>query len=96
MIYMQTSEAFRNLISCEELFIQDQDWLDKRNRAVKKIFNGNENEFKQFLSRIEPLQQWKDAMVVIEEEFAKRKVKSDTREATGLTDVLFKRYFPSY
>ena len=93
---MQTTQIPRNLVPCEDLFLQDQDWLDKRNRAIKKIFNGNETEFKQFLSRIEPLQQWKDALATIEEEFVKRKVKVDGKEATGLTDVLFKRYFPSY
>ncbi len=93
---MQTAESYRRLVSCEELFMQDQDWLEKRNRAVKKIFNGNENEFRQFLSKIDPLQQWREAMTVIEEELGKRKIKSDTKEATGLTDVLFKRYFPSY
>jgi len=93
---MQTAEDYRNLISCEELFMQDQEWLEKRNRAVKKLFSGNENEFKQFLSKIEPLRQWKDAMTAIEEELTKRKIKPDNKEATGLTDVLFKRYFPSY
>ena len=89
-------EINRNLISTKELFESQPDWIEKRDRAVKKLFNGNVNDFNQFMSRIEPVQEWKDAMDVIDEEFAKRKIRADGKDATGLTDVLFKRYFPSY
>lgn len=89
-------EMSSNLISTKELFESQPEWVEKRDRAVKKLFNGNLNEFNQFLSRIEPLREWKEAMDVIDDEFGKRKIRPDGKEATGLTDVLFKRYFPSY
>ena len=89
-------EIKNNMISTKELFESQPEWAEKRDRAVKKLFNGNLNDFNQFLSRIEPLQEWKEAMDVIEDEFSKRKIRPDGKEATGLTDVLFKRYFPSY
>ena len=85
-----------NLISTKDLFESQPEWIEKRDRAVKKLFSGNVNEFNQFLAKIEPVQEWKDAMDVIDAEFAKRKIRADGKEATGLTDVLFKRYFPSY
>lgn len=89
-------EVSRNLISTKELFESQPEWIEKRDRAVKKLFNGNVNEFNQFLSKIDPVMEWKDAMDVIDAEFNKRKIRPDGKEATGLTDVLFKRYFPSY
>lgn len=89
-------EITRNLISTKELFESQPEWIEKRDRAVKKLFNGNLNDFNQFMSKIEPVYEWKDALDIIDEEFSKRKIRPDGKEATGLTDVLFKRYFPSY
>ncbi len=95
MAIMQ-EEMRKDLISTKELFESQPEWIEKRDRAVKKLFNGNGNEFAQFLAKIDPLPEWKTAMDVIEAEFTKRKIKSDSKEAVGLTDVIFKRYFPSY
>ncbi|KAB2880725.1 hypothetical protein F9K33_04010 [bacterium] len=89
-------EISRTLIPTKELFESQPEWIEKRDRAVKKLFNGNLNEFNQFLSKIDPVTEWKDAMDIIDAEIAKRKVRPDGKEITGLTDVLFKRYFPSY
>lgn len=90
------NEIKKNLVSTKELFESDPEWIEKRDRAIKKLFGGNANEFNQFLAKIDPMPEWKDAMEVIDNEFNKRKIKPDSKEATGLTDVLFKRYFPSY
>lgn len=89
-------EISRTLIPTKELFESQPEWIEKRDRAVKKLFNGNLNEFNQFLSKIDPVTEWKDAMDIIDAEIAKRKARPDGKEITGLTDVLFKRYFPSY
>jgi hypothetical protein len=86
----------KNLVPTKELFESQSEWIEKRDKAIKKLFNGNTNDFLQFLAKIDPLPEWKDAMNVIEAEFSKRKIKSDSKEAVGLTDVIFKRYFPSY
>ena len=90
------TEAKRTLIPIKELFELDPDWVQKRDRAIKKLYSGNVNEFNQFLSKIEPMDDWKHVLDAIEQEFNRLKVKSDSKEATGLSDVLFKRYFPSY
>ena len=93
---MMQEAVGKNLIPTKELFESQSEWIEKRDKAVKKLFNGNLNDFNQFLAKIDPLPEWKDAMDAIDAEFAKRKIKSDSKEATGLTDVIFKRYFPSY
>lgn len=86
----------RNLMPVNMLFESDPDWKDKRDRAIRKLFNGDSAEFTKFCMPIDGMENWKDALEYIESEFTKRKIKSDSKEATGLTDVLFKRYFPSY
>lgn len=86
----------RPLLSTKELFGSDREFAEKIDRAVKKLYGGNVNEFNQFMAKIEPLEDWKVVLDIIDAEFAKKKIKPDSKEATGLTDVLFKRYFPSY
>jgi hypothetical protein len=90
------TEGRRVLMPIKDLFEYDPEWTKKRDKAIKKLFNDNIKEFNEIMSRIEPLQEWKDVMDVIDVEFNKRKIKADTKEATGLTDVLFKRYYPTY
>ena len=96
MTMTMQQEIKRNLIPIRDLFELEPDWVQKRDRAIKKLYNGNANEFNQFISKIEPMEDWKNVLDAIEQEFNRLKVKSDGKEATGLTDVLFKRYFPSY
>ena len=86
----------KSLMSTKELFESQPEWVEKRDKAVKKLFGGNMNDFNQFMAKIDPIPEWRDAMDVIDAEFNKRKIRPDGKEATGLTDVLFKRYFPSY
>ena len=95
MSIMQEADQ-KKLVSTQELFESRSEWAEKRDKAVKKLFSGNTNDFLQFLAKIDPLPEWKDAMDVIDAEFNKRKIKPDSKEAVGLTDVIFKRYFPSY
>lgn len=92
----EIKEMNRRLLSISALFAYDPEWTKKRDRAVKKLFKGNEKEFSELMSKIEPLPEWKDALELLENEFNRRKIDMDCKEATGLTDVLFKRYFPSY
>ncbi len=86
----------RNLISVKDLFDSQPDWADKRNKAIKKLFSGNAADFSRFVAPIENMEEWKEVLAYLEAEFSKRNIKPDSKEATGLTDVLFKRYFPSY
>ena len=92
----EVTEIKRSLMTIKELFEYDPEWMKKRNLAVKKLFKGNEKEFSELMSKIEGIGEWKDALAFLEEEFIKRKIDIDCKEASGLTDVLFKRYFPSY
>lgn len=86
----------RPLISITELFNSDPEWVVKRDKAIKKLYDGNTQEFNAFISKLEPMRDWKDVMDAVEAEFMRKKIRQDSKEATGLTDVLFKRYFPSY
>jgi len=90
------AEAKRTLTPIRDLFESDPDWKQKRDRAIKKLYSGNVNEFNQFIAKLEPMDDWKNVLDAIEQEFNRLKVKSDSKEAAGLSDVLFKRYFPSY
>ncbi len=94
---MTTQESVpRNLVPVTDLFEREPEWKEKRDRAVKKLFRGNINEFSQFLKPIEGMADWKQVLEYLENEWTKRNIKHDSKEVTGLTDVLFKRYFPSY
>ncbi len=86
----------RKLESLKEIFEYDADRIAKRDLAIKKIWGGNVQEFNQLMAKIEPLTEWKDVMEIIDAEFLRKKIKDDSKEATALTDILFKRYFPSY
>lgn len=92
----EVSEVKRRLMNIKDLFEYDPEWMKKRDRAVKKLFKGNEKDFNDLMSRVEALQEWRTALELLENEFIKRKIDINSKEATGLTDVLFKRYFPSY
>jgi hypothetical protein len=92
----EVTEIKRRLLTIKELFAYDPEWMKKRDRAVKKLFKGNDKEFNELMAKIESLTEWKEALAFLEDEFSKRKIDIDCKEATGLTDVLFKRYFPSY
>lgn len=86
----------KHLMPIKVLFDSLPEYSEKRDRAIKKIFKGNISEFEQFVSRADSAETWTATLDLIENELTKRKIKMDSKEATGLTDVLFKRFFPSY
>ena len=86
----------KNLVPIKSLFNSLPEYMEKRDRAIKKIFKGNTAEFEQFVNKIDSTDTWSATLDLIETELKNRKIKMDSKEATGLTDVLFKRFFPSY
>ncbi|MCB0832143.1 MAG: hypothetical protein KDC45_01635 [Bacteroidetes bacterium] len=78
------------------LFDSLPEYKEKRDRALKKLFKGNSADFEKFVSQLDTAETWAATLDLIEAEFKNRKIKMDSKEAIGLTDVLFKRFFPSY
>jgi hypothetical protein len=64
-----------------------------RRLILKKVFQKNEAAFEQFVARINELDRWKEAKVLIDQELEDRGVRPFSNEATRLGDIVFQRYF---
>lgn len=60
---------------------------------VKKIFHKDVHEYAQFIDRLEDVEKWKEAKVVLDSELGRRRVSPYSKEAVLLGDVVFSRYF---
>jgi hypothetical protein len=61
---------------------------------VKKLFQNNLDQYKDFIKKLELLSDWKVTFRTIEEEFQRRKINPRQNEAMIFADKLFKRYYP--
>ncbi|MCI0514459.1 hypothetical protein L0128_14685 [candidate division KSB1 bacterium] len=68
-----------------------------RNIFIKKIFAGNSDEYLQFISSLDIIDEWKEAYQFINDEFSQRNIDINRdRAAISFTDIVFKKYFPLY
>ncbi|NOZ60101.1 MAG: hypothetical protein GXO74_00315 [Calditrichaeota bacterium] len=70
--------------------------IDEKSRKfiVKKIFDQDCSAYENFISRLNEIDNWKNAKEVIEIELHQRHVMPFSREALRLGDLAFTRYFP--
>jgi hypothetical protein len=68
-----------------------------RNIFIKKIFAGNLDEYLQFISSLDIIDEWKEAYQFMDDEFSQRNIDIN-RDGTAIafTDIVFKKYFPLY
>lgn len=81
----------------ENVLIQDvRNSIDGKTEAtfVKKLFGGNEKEYKQLLSKLEEAESWRMAKILIDNELFKRDVDPFSREAIKLVDIVYSLYYP--
>jgi hypothetical protein len=65
-----------------------------RRKSIKKLFVKNEDEFLNFLNRLNALATWREASTVIDDEFYERGINPYSKEAIALSDVIYTRFFP--
>ena len=65
-----------------------------RRKTLKKLFNKNEEEYNNFLDRLNSLSSWKDASQLIDDEFYNRAINPYSKEAILFSDNVYLRFFP--
>jgi DNA-binding HxlR family transcriptional regulator len=65
-----------------------------RKKVVKKLFKKKENEFNSFVEILNTQNTWKDASVIIDEEFYQRGINPYSKEAILFSDMVYTRFFP--
>ena len=65
-----------------------------RKKIVKKLFKKKENEFKSFADILNSQPSWKEASVIIDEEFYQRGINPYSKEAILFSDMVYTRFFP--
>lgn len=65
-----------------------------RKRIVKKLFKKKENEFNSFVDILNSQSTWKEASVIIDEEFYQRGINPYSKEAILFSDMVYTRFFP--
>ena len=65
-----------------------------RKKIIKKLFKKKEDEFNSFINLINQHSTWKDASVIIDEEFYERGINPYSKEAIIFSDLIYIRFFP--
>ena len=65
-----------------------------RKKIVKKLFKKKEDEFNSFINLVNQHSTWKDASVIIDEEFYERGINPYSKEAIIFSDLIYIRFFP--
>jgi len=65
-----------------------------RKKIIKKLFKKKEEQFKKFVQSLNQLPAWKDASVIIDEEFYERGINPYSKEAIMFSDIVYLRFFP--
>jgi hypothetical protein len=65
-----------------------------RKKIIKKLFNKDENDFTSFINSVSEQTAWKEASVIIDEEFYERGINPYSKEAIVFSDLIYLRFFP--
>jgi len=65
-----------------------------RKKIIKRLFKRKENDFNNFLTQLNTISAWKDASVLIDEEFYERGINPYSKEAIIFSDIVYVRFFP--
>ena len=65
-----------------------------RKRVFKKLFKKNEKAFNDVLNQLNALSAWKDASVIIDDQFYERGINPYSKEAILFSDTVYSRFFP--
>ncbi len=65
-----------------------------KKKIIKKLFKKKEDEYNDFIARLNALSNWKEASRLIDDEFYHRGINPYSKEAINLTDIIYMRFFP--
>jgi len=65
-----------------------------RKKVIKRLFKKKEDQFKNFINILNQQTAWKDASVIIDEEFYERSINPYSKEAIMFSDIVYLRFFP--
>lgn len=65
-----------------------------RKRIIKKLYKRKEDHFIKFISLLNEQTNWKEASVVIDEEFYQKGINPYSKEALLFSDLIYMRFFP--
>ena len=65
-----------------------------KKKIIKKLFRKKENEYNTFIDLVNQHSTWKDASVIIDDEFYERGINPYSKEAIVFSDLIYLRFFP--
>jgi len=65
-----------------------------RKKVIKKLFKKSEDDFNSLIDTLNAQPSWKEASVIIDEEFYQRSVNPYSKEALLFSDIVYNRFFP--
>ena len=65
-----------------------------RRKIIKKLFRKNEDDYLNFVEKINALNTWKEASRIIDDEFYERGINPYSKEALSFSDICYVRFFP--
>lgn len=65
-----------------------------RKKVLKKLFKKNESDFNSLIEILNAQSNWKEASVIIDEEFYQRGINPYSKEALLFSDIVYTRFFP--
>ncbi len=70
--------------------------IDEKDKKYiqKKIFDNDIRAYNEFIRQLEPIDSWKEAKKMIDNELVMRSIEPFSKEALRLGDLVFNRYFP--
>jgi hypothetical protein len=70
--------------------------IDEKDKKYiqKKIFDNDIRAYNEFIRQLEPIDSWKEAKKMIDNELVTRSIEPFSKEALRLGDLVFNRYFP--
>jgi hypothetical protein len=70
--------------------------IDKgmRKKFIKKLFKKNEAAYTEIISTLNSMSDWKDASLLIEDEFYNYEINPYAKEALAFSDICYSRFFP--
>lgn len=68
---------------------------EARQRFIKKLFGGDSAGFNELLAQLEPVANWSEAYRLMQNHFNMRGINVYQEDATQLSNLIFKRYFPN-
>lgn len=67
----------------------------QRKKFIRKIFNRNEEDFEKFLARLNSIQSYKDASILLDFYLYKNDVDPYSKEVIDFRNTLYHAYFPN-